>query len=389
MGDGPLRVALVTDWYPPSVGGVEAQVFGLAQALQARGHEVRVFTTSLGTDDPEPVPTDRFPFRYVPGTRIALPTPGHYRALRARLAAGRFDVMHAHGMFSTLAMGGVMAARSLGIPSVTTHHSLIRLAHLPFARFVYLVAWHRADIVTAVSAAAARDARRASGRCEVLTLPNGIDIGPLCVAPTMDATGAAPAATTEGPIRVTSVMRLKFKKKPYHLMMDFKRVLHRVSDASRIRFTVVGDGPERARVERLATVLGIASHVEFAGACTRIEVARILAGSSLFVSPVRAEAFGLALLEARVAGLPIVAINGGGVAEIVEHDRHGLLAATRREFVDAIVRVIDDEALRRRLAAGSRDGLARFAWDAVAEQHVDVYRLAIARGGRAPERSAA
>lgn len=54
MGDGPLRVALVTDWYPPSVGGVEAQVFGLAQALQARGHEVRVFTTSLGTDDPEP-----------------------------------------------------------------------------------------------------------------------------------------------------------------------------------------------------------------------------------------------------------------------------------------------------------------------------------------------
>lgn len=154
-------------------------------------------------------------------------------------------------------------------------------------------------------------------------------------------------------------------------------------------FTVVGDGPERARVERLATVLGIASHVEFAGACTRIEVARILAGSSLFVSPVRAEVFGLALLEARVAGLPIVAINGGGVAEIVEHDRHGLLAATRREFVDAIVRVIDDEALRRRLAAGSRDGLARFAWDAVAEQHVDVYRLAIARGGRAPERSAA
>lgn len=366
-----VRIALVTDWYPPAVGGVEVQVHGLARALAARGHDVRVFTSSRGGNGTDEAIVDRLACAHLPGTRLAVPTPRNYRWLRDRLAARPFDVLHAHGMFSTLAMGGLLAAKALSIPSVTTHHSLIRLHHLPFARLVYGLASGRADIVSAVSEPAAADARLASGREEVLTLPNGIDVN---AADRSTARGAP-----DGEVRVTSVMRLKLKKRPYHLLWDFARVLKRVRNRSKVRFTVVGDGPERPRVERLAALLGIADRVEFCGSRSREEVDDILSRSSVFVSPVRAEAFGLALLEARVAGVPSVAMRGGGVAEVVEHGRHGLLPATHREFVDAIVRLVEDDELRRRLAAGTRQDIERFSWDRVVERHLEVYRAAIER----------
>jgi glycosyltransferase involved in cell wall biosynthesis len=381
MPERSLKIALVTDWYPPAVGGVEVQVQGLARALACRGHDVRVLTTSRGEDPDDVARVDRLPVPHLPGTRIAVPARSPYRALRERIEADRPDVVHAHGMFSTLAMGGLIAARALDVPSVVTHHSLIRPALLPWARLIYLFASGRADLVTAVSRAAALDAARASGRRDVLILPNGIDLP-------VDGPDGGRAGATPG-IRVTSVMRLTRKKMPYHLVRDFARVLERVSDPRRLRLTIVGDGPERARVERLATTLGIRGRVEFSGSRTRAEVVRILADSTLFVSPSHAEAFGLVLLEARAAGLPSVAMAGGGAGEVVEDGRQGLLAHSRREFVEAIVRLIEDAPLRRRLADASRAGLERFSWDAVVAQHLDVYRLAMERHLRRRERTAA
>ncbi len=91
----------------------------------------------------------------------------------------------------------------------------------------------------------------------------------------------------------------------------------------------------------------------------------------------------MALLEARAAGLPVVAMAGGGVAEIVTSGRHGFLAATPREFVDALVRLATDAALRHTMADATVTGLEPLGWDAVVERHLDAYREAVARrGGR-------
>ena len=373
MSDTPLSIALVSDWYPPAVGGVEVQVHGLARALAARGHDVHVVTTSRGDGAAADghVHVDRLALSHLPRTRVAVPTASHYDLILNCLGARRFDVIHTHGLLSTLAMAGLRIARRLGVPSVTTHHSLIRLTHLPVARLIYIGAMNRATMVTAVSEAAARDARRASGRADVVTVPNGIELG-------VRSGGHGHAASDT---RIVSVMRLKLKKRPYHLVRDFARVVERVSDPSAVSLTVVGDGPERRRLERLATWLGIRDRVAFRGACTPGEVASILAGSSLFIAPASAEAFGLALLEARAAGLPVVAMRRGGVPELVEHGRHGLLANSRKEFVDAVVRLVDDRPLRDRLASGSRDGLEQFSWEAVAGRYLQVYHQAMDRFG--------
>ena len=332
---------------------------------------MHVITTAPGDGDADEglVHVDRLALSHLPRTHITVPTAAHYERILNCLGARRFDVIHTHGLLSTLAMAGLRVARRLGVASVTTHHSLIRLTHLPVARLIYIGAMNRATVVTAVSEAAARDARRASGRDDVLTVPNGIDLD--------IRNGHHDHAVNE--TRVVSVMRLKLKKRPYHLVRDFARVLERVSDPSAVSLTIVGDGPERGRLERLANWLGIRDRVAFRGACPPGEVASILAGSTLFIAPASVEAFGLALLEARAAGLPVVAMRRGGVPELVEHGHHGLLANSRKEFVDAVVRLIDDPALRERLARGSRQGLERFSWDAVADRYLEVYHQAMER----------
>jgi glycosyltransferase involved in cell wall biosynthesis len=176
-------------------------------------------------------------------------------------------------------------------------------------------------------------------------------------------------------MRVVSVMRLASKKSPCDLIDAVPVVLARVRRD--VVFTIVGDGPEREHLEHRARRLGVASHVEFLGDCAPIRVAEVLARSHLFALPSRREAFGIAVLEARAAGLPVVACASGGIPEVVEHGRQGLLANTPQEFAGAIVTLVTDEALRERCAAASADGLEAYDWDRVVERHEMVYRQAL------------
>src|SRR5205823_7347723 len=222
---------------------------------------------------------------------------------------------------------------------------------LPAAWITYRLFSRRATLVTAVSRTAADDARRVSGRADVPLLPNGLDRAVWAVRPKADAADTtvrlkADTTYTEdttgpqtdtsdresfdgdslvcrvrrqpdrgalrpdaGVLRVVSVMRLAGKKSPGDLIDAVAAVLARVR--RHVVLTIVGDGPERERLERQARRLGVASQVEFLGACAPVRVAEVLPRSSVFALPSRREAFGIAVLEARAAGLPIVAYASG------------------------------------------------------------------------------
>jgi glycosyltransferase involved in cell wall biosynthesis len=360
----PLSIGLVTDWCPPRVGGVERQVAGLALALARRGHAVHLFTT---TANPSPIAgVTIHPIYTAMVGEVAAPNLFKVAELRSMLMAAGVQLVHAHGMFSTLAIGGLLAAHRARLPSIMTHHSLLRHSPtLPAAWLTYRLFSHRATLVTAVSLAAAADARRASARADVPLLPNGLDRTPW----------RASTPSNRSVPRVVSVMRLARKKSPRDLIEAVPLVLRRIS--GEVIFTIVGDGPERVALERQARRLGVAAQIEFLGACTPARVAAVLAESDLFALPSRREAFGLALLEARAAGLPIVARASGGVPEVVRHGAQGLLAHNAAEFVDALVTLIGDAALRARCAAAARHGLEAYDWDAVVDRHETVYRQAI------------
>jgi glycosyltransferase involved in cell wall biosynthesis len=180
-------------------------------------------------------------------------------------------------------------------------------------------------------------------------------------------------------------MRFTKRKRPHDVIRAIPKVHEKLPPELRPRFTLIGDGPERPRVEREIERLGVAPYVELTGFKPRHEIREILARSSLFILPTSKEALSIATLEARCCGLPVVAMNHGGVGDLIRHGREGFLANSREEFIDYIAEAVANEALRRRMSDATRRSLDWFAWDSVIGQHMHVYRLAYqARHGHAP-----
>jgi len=131
-----------------------------------------------------------------------------------------------------------------------------------------------------------------------------------------------------------------------------------LSDAGRdYELTLVGDGVDRARLEALARDLAIDRHLVFAGYRSQDEVGEYLRRSDIFILPSFAEGVPVSLMEAMVTGIPVIATNVGGVAELVESERTGLLVppADSAALAQAIARYQDDHELRRRVASNGRE----------------------------------
>ena len=356
-----MRIALATDWWPPRIGGVESQVSDLADALTSRGHDVRVLTTTRN-----PTGVDKVEHLDVPMMGpIAVPDPRRVSSIAARIDAHKPDVLHAHGMFSSLAIGALLAADRLKLPSVLTVHSLLRpLPVFASAAAVFSLFSNRAAVLTGVSAATIADVRKASGRL-ALQVANGLTL----------ADWSRIARAPEG-IRAVAVTRLAPKKRPIDLVRAIATAVRRAPRLP-IGLDIAGDGPERPRLEREAERLGVRDRITFHGDCSRAKVRDLLAGASLLAHPGANEAFGLAVLEARASGVPVVAMASGGLPELVDHGRHGLLARSRAEFHDFVALMAADAGLRRRCAEEAPRNLDAYDWSRVVQQHEAAYARAL------------
>lgn len=372
----PLRVALVSDWFAPRRGGIEVQVAGLAAALRTAGHAVDVLTPTPGPADGAPEPgVIRLNVPRLPGAGVAY-TPALPRALARALRAGDYDVVHAHAsVVSPAAFAAVRVARRLGVRAVVSFHSVLdpparalaARALRPWARDPGVVL---AGVSTVVAAQLRRALRRVPG-AHVGVLPNGADLAWWRGAP-----GGGCESLGRGP-RLVTAMRLVAKKRPLALV----RVAAALRDAAPAgagagaRLLVAGDGRERARLARAARRAGVADVLVVLGWQSRDALRALYRSADAFVLPTARESFGIAALEARAAGLPVLGRAGTGLADFVTPGVDGWLCAS-------------DAALAARAAAWARDPAAlgavrdastarvprAFGWAAVTAAHVEAYR---------------
>jgi glycosyltransferase involved in cell wall biosynthesis len=199
-----------------------------------------------------------------------------------------------------------------------------------------------------------------------VVIPNAVDVD------------AAPRARLEGdPPRIVTVGRLAAPKDALTLV----RALAALGPLP-FRAVLVGDGPDRAEVEAAVRSLGLADRVELAG--SRADVPDLLAAADLFVLSSRSEGAPFSILEAMAAGLPVVASEVGGVAELVAHGETGLLvpAGDPAPLADALRTLLVDPGLRSRLgAAGRARARERFDLRALRGAHVELYARELARRG--------
>ncbi len=154
-----------------------------------------------------------------------------------------------------------------------------------------------------------------------------------------------------GQPRIVSVARLVPDKSPLVLMEAFALVRQQIPAA---RLTLVGEGPLMSQVQTRMDELGIRSAVEIVSGCG--EVRPHLAQAQVFVLSSHHEGSPNAILEAMASGLPVVAARTGGIPELVEHERTGLLVEPENlaEFASALVRLLEDRVLCTTLGTGGR-----------------------------------
>jgi glycosyltransferase involved in cell wall biosynthesis len=368
-----VRIALVCDWFHPRVGGIELHLHDLATRLTTAGHDVVVVTPTAGLSDVDGVRVHRIRAPRAPGFGF-LCTRGGIRAVGAAIAAEQVDVAHCHvSIISPAALGGALHANSQGVPTVVTFHSVVPRTQRWLGHgmnvLLRMPTW-RARF-SAVSQRVVRDVRRLARNHPMAILPNGID------AAFWRGSGVANAAVPDT-VRLISVMRLNHKKRPLALVGLMRRVRALLPNGPRVTLRVIGDGPKRSLLERAISFYGLGDTIELAGHRSRPDIRDALAESDCFVLPTVRESFGIAALEARCAGLPVVAMATSGVAEVIGHGREGLLARSDAELARHVVTLARDEALRSAIAAHNRTTPPPHDWPRVIDANLALYQDAIA-----------
>ncbi len=363
-----MRVLHLSDHYLPVLGGIETHVSDLATRQAARGDDVSVLTWTPASVEGRVSP-DAGPVRV---RRVRSLLEG------ARLDVSGFDVVHVHlsvvAPFS--APLAALAARR-GVPTVVTVHSMWNgMGPVPAAAAA-LSGLRSAPVVwTAVSTvAAAHVEARLPGGARVRVLPNAVAVAPR---------ERSPDAPRDGSVHLATAMRVARRKRPLPLVAMVGRLAREVDVP--LRLTVVGDGPLRSRLERRAAAAGL-EDVVVTGRLERPEVLARLATADVYVAPAVLESFGLAALEARCVGLPVVGHAASGLVDFVRHGVDGLLADSDGDLVRLLAGLVRDPAARTRIAEHNRTVPSGLTWAAALDRHDATYVSACRLAGRRRGRS--
>jgi glycosyltransferase involved in cell wall biosynthesis len=369
-----MRIVHVTDFYLPRLGGIEMHVHDLARRQLAAGHDVEILTSSPDyPTDREPLADPGEPAVHRLGGAGRLPAlldPAALRAGRDLLRERRYDLVHVHaGPVSPLAFAAAGLADQ--VPTVLTAHSLVAYLEPAFRLLDAGLGWSRLPLVwSAVSDVAAQPLRRLVAPAPVHVLPNGIDPDQWRIVP-------EPRDPTD--VLVVAVMRLAARKRPRHLLAMLRRARRQLPAQVRLRAVVVGEGPQRPWLEAYARRHAMTGWVSLPGRLTRPQIAALFARADMFVAPATLESFGIAALEARCAGLPVVARSQGGIGEFIGADgREGILAHSDAEMTAALVRLAADPALREEITSHNRATRPGLDWPHVLRRTMDLYQLALA-----------
>lgn len=369
-----MNILMQCMYFPPEVGGLESHVFTLCRELVRRGHRVTMLTSRSrpglpGRDVIDGIDVRRvwIPSRTPIGwiAHSIATTPVHYR-----LAAAA-DVLHAQdfaaGPPAWPARWRYRRPRRPRRPlvlTVHTSHFLVR-ARRPLWRPIlrrivssadYLLATSRELLDTALALYPHR-------RAEVLL--NAVDTEAF-------RRTAATLPPPRPPRRRVIVPRRLFTKNGVEY---FVRALPRIAAAVDIEAIVVGDGPERDRLDRLATELGVDDRLRFLGAKPHAEMPGILSSAEIAIIPSLMEASSVAALEAMACGLPVAASRVGGLPEIIDESVGTLFEPGNPDaLAEAVVQILSDpEGLARKGDAARRRVLDRFSLTRMVDRHLEIY----------------
>ncbi|MEO6056172.1 MAG: glycosyltransferase family 1 protein [Gemmatimonadales bacterium] len=377
-----MRIAVFSEVYWPMVSGVGVTLVRLTDALQARGHQVRVYSATYALPDgaadrPEAHRSPSVPFFLYPDVQWAFP---RLRDVVDDLAAFRPDIVHVATEFS-LGIAGVKAARQLDLPLIASAHTdYDQYAARYGVPWALRAGWHylrwfygQAHQVLCPSRVY-EETVHTHGVLHTGIWSRGVD--PEVFSPRYRSQAyRAGFGVGPGDLLVTYIGRIA-REKNLGLLLEAWEML--AAERGPANLVLVGRGPLEEEIRR-REIPG----VSVTGLLEGPALSAAYASADLFAFPSATETFGNSLLEAMGSGLPSLVAASGGVLEFAEHGRNAWLVApdSAPAIAEGLGRLLGDAALRHRLAAGALATARARDWDTVYDRLLEDYRTAIAAKG--------
>jgi phosphatidylinositol alpha-mannosyltransferase len=366
-----VKIALVCPYDCAVPGGVMEHILHLAQEFQHRKHVVKILAPCsepsyepwidveiYKVGQPVPVPLSESVVRVSLSPRIS-------RRVNKILQREQFDVIHLHEPLMPAVCPTVLY-HSRAVNVGTFHAYREKFRAYQYSKPLLRRFFDRLDGLAAVSPAA-RDYVSQYFPAHYTVIPNGIDVARFA-NPRLEP----PPEQQDGRQNILFVGRIEKRKGLEHLLQAFPLVKEACPQA---RLIVVGEGRLRAGFQRAVAESGLAD-VVFTGFVSAEELPRYYRAAHVFCTPATGfESFGIVLLEAMAAGLPVVASDIVGFRQVVSHEKEGLLVPPYdpEGLARALIQLLRDQDLRRAMGLRGREKAARHNWSAIADRVLAFY----------------
>ncbi len=372
-----LRIAMVSETYPPEVNGVASTVAQLVLGLRERGHEVQLVRPrqdpdGAGTGTHDDVLVSGLPIPRYPHLKMGLPSR---RALVKRWSLQRPDVVHI-ATEGPLGWSALQAATHLKLPVTSdfrtnfqaySRHYGIGWLHKPIQS--YLRKFHNRSACTMVPTAALRDELAAQGFERLAVVARGVDtrrFSPTHRCQSLRSSWGASLSTQV----VLHVGRIAPEKNLELLVQGFDAMSARNAD---LKLVFVGDGPLREQMQRRC------SQAHFAGSRSGHDLAAHYASADMFLFPSLTETFGNVTPEAMASGLALLAFRHAAAGQLVYPGVNGLLAPVDEpaEFIRQAAELAANPPAARTIAQRARQSALEWGWERIVAQVEGVFLRAM------------
>lgn len=377
------RILIFAAYFHPHVGGYEKIVYELSRRLVQRGYEIDILTCNTekapAYEELDGIHIYRLPCWNALNSLypIPKPCPTSFRILR-RLLRKNYDVINTQTRFFITSFLGMIFAKLKRTPLAHTEHGA-RHSTVPNKIIDLISRAYDHSMGTLIVKSARRNIGVSEAACEFLkhlgaanaqVIYNGIDTS---IFRREDPNYRQKAGISNDAVVITFVGRLIYAKGVQDLISAFARIEDTTPE---VKLLIVGDGPYRANLEKLAYQTDCAGSILFLGQRNQDEVIDVLSATDIFVNPSYSEGLGISVMEAASIGLSIIATDVGGTREIITTDKTGILVKARDvgQLAEELCRLRANAELREKLGKNARILAERkFNWDKITGEYIKLY----------------